>query len=65
MKRRETLKSLLIGGIAGATITTTGGCKIENYETEIPSDEKFYGRTPAEIEHDEKSWLNNTSMKKS
>ncbi len=54
MKRRETLKSLLIGGIAGATITTTGGCKIENVETEIPSDEKFYGRTPAEIEHDEK-----------
>ncbi len=53
MKRRETLKSLLIGGIAGATITTTG-CKIENIEGETVASEKLYGRTPSEIEHDEK-----------
>jgi len=28
MKRRDTIKSLLVGGLAGASLTTTG-CKID------------------------------------
>ena len=52
MKRRDTLKSLLVGGLAGASISSVG-CKIENIEVPPPeSDEKYYGRTPKEVERD-------------
>ena len=54
MKRRDTLKSLLIGGVAGATVTTTG-CKIENIETPEEAVKGLgYGRTPSEEKHDRK-----------
>ena len=55
MDRRETLKSLLIGGVAGASITATG-CKAENLN-EVTDELKAgngYGRTPSEVEHDQK-----------
>lgn len=59
MKRRETLKSLLVGGIAGTAVVGVGAlsCKTDNHvdkkETEeVGSD--VYGRTPSEIEHDKK-----------
>jgi len=55
MKRRDSLKTLLIGGIAGATIPLQG-CKtdpIENTEV-VVSNGNVYGRTPSEKEHDEK-----------
>jgi len=55
MDRRETLKSLLIGGVAGASITATG-CKVENLN-EVVDELKAgngYGRTPSEVEHDHK-----------
>ena len=55
MDRRETLKSLLIGGVAGASITATG-CKTENLN-EVTDELKAgngYGRTPSEVEHDQK-----------
>lgn len=52
MKRRDTLKTLLVGGVAGATMAT--GCKAEskktdNLQSKIDYD---YGRTPSEKEHD-------------
>lgn len=52
MKRRDTLKTLLVGGVAGATMAT--GCKTEskktdNLQSKIDYD---YGRTPSEKEHD-------------
>ena len=55
MDRRETLKSLLIGGVAGASLTATG-CKGGNLNEVV--DEiavgNGYGRTPSEMEHDHK-----------
>ena len=47
---------MLVGTIAGATVTTTTSCKTENGKIEeevITKDENLYGRTPSEIEHDE------------
>ena len=66
MKRRDTFKTLLIGGIAGAAITTNA-CK---EEIEIPLeehvDENLYGRIPSELMHDEKvnaeSFLTNEEL---
>jgi len=55
MKRRDSIKSLLVGGIAGASIATTG-CKIdptENTTAEL-STAQLYGRTPSELAIDEK-----------
>jgi len=52
MKRRDTIKSLLIGGVAGTTIAASS-CKEENIlaeETTIQSN--GYGRTPSEEKHD-------------
>ena len=58
MKRRETLKSLLVGGIAGTTVGVgVVGCKNEPKPTQEVIEEpvgNVYGRTPSEIEHDEK-----------
>lgn len=55
MDRRESLKSLLIGGVAGASLTATG-CREGNLNEIV--DEVVvgngYGRTPSEMEHDRK-----------
>lgn len=55
MKRRETLKTLLIGGIAGATIPMQG-CKTDAAEhvEEVLTSGSLYGRTPSEKNHDER-----------
>jgi len=48
---------MLVGTIAGATAASTSSCKTESGATteEVKtSSENLYGRTPAEIEHDEK-----------
>ncbi|MEM9546173.1 MAG: gluconate 2-dehydrogenase subunit 3 family protein [Bacteroidota bacterium] len=57
MKRRESLKALLIGGLAGTATVTTLGCKPEaivEEETIVSDKRKGYGRTPSELEHDKK-----------
>jgi len=59
MKRRETLKSLLVGGIAGTAALGAGAlsCKsdpIEEITESVAVSSELYGRTPAEIEHDNK-----------
>lgn len=53
MKRRDSLKSLLIGGVAGATITTTG-CKVAGDQEEKLVKGLGYGRLPSEEEHDKR-----------
>jgi hypothetical protein len=57
MKRRESLKYMLVGTIAGATVTSSSSCKTETGEVKEEmkkTEENLYGRTPKEIEHDEK-----------
>lgn len=52
MDRRESLKSLLIGGLAGTTLIGTG-CQPETQAKEVaPPSSPLYGRTPGEIERD-------------
>ncbi len=67
MKRRDSLKYLIVGTIGGAAaVGSSSGCKTETGEnSNIITDatkSKLYGRTPAEIEHDKKvnaeSYLN-------
>jgi len=55
MKRRDTIKTLLVGGIAGATLSTTG-CKVDVDDkiAEALPTSKGYGRTPAELAIDDK-----------
>ena len=55
MKRRESLKYLLVGTVGGATLATTAGCLPESPAVEESKTENqgLYGRTPSEIEHDE------------
>jgi hypothetical protein len=55
MDRRETLKSLLIGGVAGASLTATGckGGSIDEVVDDVITG-NGYGRTPSEQEHDRK-----------
>jgi len=57
MKRRDTLKTLLVGGVAGATLGSAVGCKTDGTTTpdvkEILS-EGLYGRQPDEIARDKK-----------
>jgi len=57
MNRRKTLKTLLVGSIAGAALGTTA-CKNEGSETVVEqvvnSNSNLYGRTPEEIEIDKK-----------
>ncbi len=54
MKRRETLKSLLVGGVAGAAVTTIGCKEAQDKVEEVLVDLPDYGRTPAEKEWDRK-----------
>ncbi|MEL6592128.1 MAG: gluconate 2-dehydrogenase subunit 3 family protein [Bacteroidota bacterium] len=55
MDRRESLKTLLIGSIAGASMGVAA-CTPGEKEASVPAapKEKYYGRTPEEIERDEK-----------
>ena len=58
MDRRDTLKTLLIGTVGGATLGSVG-CKTDNKtgdktDTSLNKDLPFYGRTPDELEHDKK-----------
>lgn len=53
MDRRDTIKTLLVGGLAGGTIASTQSCKTD--EALIPEVPQFkYGQTPAERERDKK-----------
>ena len=67
MKRRDTFKVLLVGGLAGGAITQEA-CKsdTENLPLEEVLVEKGYGRTPVEKAHDEKVksevFLNDTEL---
>lgn len=56
MKRRDSLKYLLIGTIGGATIGTASSCKNDSVGDDIvdTTKEKLYGRIPSEIAHDKK-----------
>jgi len=58
MDRRDTLKTLLVGTVGGATLGTIA-CKTETTEdtgttTTVQSDDTLYGRIPSELEHDQK-----------
>ena len=57
MKRRDSLKALLVGTIGSAAIVSSTGCnneatKIDDVSEVAPTG--LYGRVPSEIEHDEK-----------
>ncbi len=56
MKRRDSLKTLLVGTVAGATAASSIGCKTDGAGTEEVADTKagegLYGRLPKEIERD-------------
>ncbi len=54
MDRRESLKTLMIGGVAGVTIGTTGCDNLESTANEDTVTEGLYGRTPEEVEWDKK-----------
>lgn len=58
MDRRDSLKTLLVGTIAGATLGSTIACKTEVKDVKdtitTVTGEGLYGRTPSEIAHDEK-----------
>ncbi len=55
MDRRDTLKTLLVGSIAGASIATIGGCQKDlSTADSVPTSEGVYGRTADEIVHDER-----------
>lgn len=54
MKRRETLKTLMVGGVAGATVSTIGCKEVQQKVDEVIVDLPDYGRTPAEKEWDRK-----------
>lgn len=56
MDRRDSLKTLLIGTIAGASLTTAASCGPDAPATPPENDTEpgLYGRTPEEIAHDKK-----------
>jgi len=58
MKRRDSLKTLLVGTVAGATLGSTIGCKTDGATTEEAINEiantGLYGRLPEEIARDKK-----------
>ena len=53
MKRRDSLKTLLVGTIGGATLGATAGCKTDSGTTETQSNpttsDGLYGRQPDEL----------------
>ena len=57
MKRRDSLKYFIVGGLATGAVVTTSGCKTDGSdkvdENAMPA-EPTYGRTPSEIEHDDR-----------
>ena len=55
MKRRDTFKALLVGGLAGATIPLTG-CRTDAAEKveEVVKSGSAYGRTASEQAHDDR-----------
>ena len=54
MKRRDSLKALLVGTIGSAAIISSTSCEINNNKITKNQEDGLYGRTPDEIEHDEK-----------
>ncbi|MDH3711917.1 MAG: gluconate 2-dehydrogenase subunit 3 family protein [Cyclobacteriaceae bacterium] len=55
MDRRETLKSLMVGAVAGATLGPTACSTPDTVVEEItPKTEGLYGRTPEELARDQK-----------
>ena len=56
MKRRDSLKYLLVGTIGGATIVSSTSCNDDSSsDKELTLDNNnLYGRTPSEIAHDQK-----------
>ena len=58
MKRRDTLKTLLVGTIGGATIGTTVGCQDTSSNPDVKPEEVIeegvYGRLPKEKERDQR-----------
>ena len=57
MKRRDSLKTLLVGTVAGATLGSTVGCKTDGKtikEVNGVVNKDLYGRVPKEIERDKK-----------
>ena len=59
MKRRETLKTLLIGAVGGASAASTIGCKTDvpaggNDGNKEVANNELYGRLPHEVERDQK-----------
>ena len=53
MDRRESLKALMVGTVAGATLSASS-CKEIEKATPVLETGKKYGRTPSEIEWDKK-----------
>lgn len=56
MDRRESLKSILLGTIAGASLGAAACENPEVVQEEVKSTKGLYGRTPAELEKDEKTF---------
>lgn len=58
MKRRDSLRTLLVGTVAGATLGSTTSCNTDPTTTpptpETPPVTGLYGRLPKEIERDQK-----------
>jgi len=56
MKRRDSLKTLLVGTVAGATLGSTMSCQNETTTKEevVKATTGLYGRQPNEIARDEK-----------
>ena len=54
MKRRDSLKALLVGTIGSAAIISSTSCEINNNKITKNQEDGLQGRTPDEIEHDEK-----------
>ena len=54
MDRRKSLQTIILGGAAAGTGLVFNSCKTESGETIATTSEKYFGRTPAELERIEK-----------
>ena len=58
MKRRDSLKTLVLGTVGTGLITTATGCETDNQvdkeQLDNQSEWPTYGRTPKELQHDQK-----------